>query len=147
MNYYACSADLTVIKKEIEWLREPDKFALQNSLRDLDYAYQNFFRRVKRGEKPGFPRFKSKRNRKRSYQTKCTNGNIKVGDKAIKLPKLGWVSCRVSKQVEGRILNVNVSQNPSGKYFVSVCCTDVDIDLIEPTRAVVGIDLGLKGTP
>lgn len=49
---------LTTLKKELEWLREPDKCALQEALKNLDAAYQNFFRRVKQGEKPGFPRFK-----------------------------------------------------------------------------------------
>lgn len=54
--------NLTFLKKQEEtsWLREVDATALQSSLRDLDDAYQNFFRRVKHGEKPGFPRFKSK---------------------------------------------------------------------------------------
>jgi len=47
MNYNACSADLTNLKKEKEWLKEIDKFALQNSLKDLDRTYQNFFREVK----------------------------------------------------------------------------------------------------
>lgn len=63
-NYYVCANDLTVLKKQEEtsWLREVDATALQSSLRDLDDAYQNFFRRVKHGEKPGFPRFKSKRD-------------------------------------------------------------------------------------
>lgn len=132
------------MKRELEWLREPDKWALQNAVKDLDAAYRNFFRRCKSGGVPGFPKFKSKRNHKQSYQTTQSNGTIAVGDKAIKLPKLGWIQCRVSKQVEGRILNATVSQNPSGKYFVSVCCTDVDIKPSEPTGAVVGVDLGLK---
>jgi putative transposase len=46
--------------------------------------------------------------------------------------------------VEGRILNATVSQNPSGKYFVSVCCTDVEIEPFNKTGAVIGIDLGIK---
>jgi len=50
--------DLTQIKKEFEWLKEVDSTALQASVKDLDTAYQNFFRRVKKGEKPGFPKFK-----------------------------------------------------------------------------------------
>ena len=49
-------------------------------------------------------------------------------DKAIQLPKLGLVKCSISKKVKGRILSATVSQNPSGKYFVSLCCTDVEIE-------------------
>lgn len=141
LNYNACSAELTSLKKELEWLKEVDSTALQSSLKDLDQAYQNFFRRIKSGEKPGFPKFKSKKNHRKSYKTKI---NIKVLDKKIQLPKLGLVKCRISKQVRGRILNATVSQNPSGKYFVSVCCTDVEIPQYESTGKSVGIDLGLK---
>ena len=144
MNYNDCSADMTLLKKELIWLKEPDKFALQSSLKDLDVAYKNFFRRVKCGEKPGFPKFKSKHNNRKSYKTKFTNGNIEVINKYIKLPKLGLVSARISKRIQGRILNATISQSPSGKYFVSVCCTDVEISQHESTSAVVGIDLGLK---
>ena len=144
INYNACSADLTQLKKKLEWLKEVDAVALQSSLKDLDIAYQNFFRRVKKGEKPGFPHFKSKRHNRKSYKTKQNGNTIQLSDKHIKLPKLGLVKCKVSKQVEGRILSATVSQNPSGKYFVSVCCTDVEMRPLEPTGAVVGIDLGIK---
>lgn len=142
LKYTECSADMTQLKKEIEWLKEVDSTALQSSLKDLDIAYQNFFRRVKQGNcKAGFPKFKSKHNHKKSYKTKM---NIAVYNNLVKLPKLGLVECRVSKQVEGRILNATVSQNPSGKYFVSICCTDVDINPFESTGAVTGVDLGIK---
>ena len=142
MNYYDCSKDMTQLKKTLLWLREADASALQSSLQNLDAAYQNFFRRVKQGQKPGYPKFKSKRNRQQSYKNK--SGHIKVLDKAIQLPKLGLVKCRVSKEVKGRILSATVSQNPSGKYFVALCCTDIQIEPLSATGAMVGIDLGLK---
>lgn len=65
-------------------------------------------------------------------------------DKAVQLPELGLVKCRVSKEVKGRILSATVSQNPSGKYFVALCCTDVEIESLPSTGAVAGLDLGLK---
>ena len=135
---------LTALKSEFKWLREVDSTALQASLQTLDTAYQNFFRRVKQGQKPGYPRFKSKREHRRSYKSKCIGTNIKVLDTEVQLPKLGLVKCRVSKQVKGRILSATVSQNPSGKYFVSLCCTDVEIEPLPATGAAVGIDMGLK---
>ena len=143
-NYYDCARDLTQMKKSLEWLREVDATALQSSLRDLDTAYQNFFRRVKRGEKPGYPRFKSKHNHRQSYKSQCVGTNIKVLDKTIQLPKLGKVKCRISKEVKGRILSATVSRNPSGKYFVSLCCTDVEIEPLPSTGGVTGLDMGLK---
>ena len=144
LNYNACSAGLTALKDDFPWLREVDAIGLQSSLRDLDFAYQNFFRRVKKGEKPGFPKFKSKRRHRKSYKTKRVGSNIDVFEKHIKLPKLGLVRSAISKQVTGRILSATVSQNPSGKYFVSVICTDVDIEPMERTCVMAGIDLGLK---
>lgn len=145
LNYNACSNDLKNLKIQYEWLKEVDSVSLQSSLKDLDTAYQNFFRRVKQGDKKaGFPHFKSKKDNHKSYKTKYTNGNIQVLDTKIKLPKLGLVKCKVSKQISGRILNATISQKPSGKYFVSVCCTDVEIPQYSSTGAVVGIDLGIK---
>ena len=143
-NYYDCANDMTQLKKSLDWLCEVDATALQSSLRDLDTAFQNFFRRIKCGEKPGYPKFKSKKCRHQSYKSKCVGTNIKVLEKAVQLPKLGLVKCRVSKEVKGRILSATVSQNPSGKYFVALCCTDVEIEPLPSTSAVVGLDMGLK---
>ena len=144
MNYYNCANALTPMKKELEWLKEVDATALQSSLRDLDVAFQNFFRGVKQGRHIGYPQFKSKRDRRRSYKSKRVGENIAIVRNKVKLPKLGLVKCRVSKEVNGRILSATVSQNPSGKYFVSLCCTDVEIEPLKPTGAVVGVDLGIK---
>ena len=148
INYVKSSAMLTQLKKELTWLKEVDSIPLQESLRDLDFAYQGFFRRLKNGEKPGYPRFKSKHDRRKSYKTKQRVNNEKptiyMDDNHIRLPKLGLVKCRVSKEIRGRILSATVSQNPSGKYFVALCCTDVEIEPLPSTGAVVGLDMGLK---
>lgn len=135
--------DLTNLKRQEEtaWLSEVDKCALQNSLKHLDTAYRNFFCGVARGSHVGFPRFKSKRNRHQSYQT---NSNIKVFNASVQLPKLGKVKCRISKDVKGRILSATVSRNPSGKYFVALCCTDVEIAPLPLTGVAVGLDMGIK---
>ena len=139
-----CMSDLTKMKKDLPWLSEVDSTALQASIQNLDMAFKNFFRRVKNGEKPGYPKFKKKRDHRKRYKSKCVGTNIKIFDGYMQLPKLGLVKCRVSKQVQGRILSATVSQNPSGKYFVSICCTDVDIEPLPATGAAVGIDMGLK---
>ena len=139
LNYYDCCKDLTSLKKELEWLREPDKDSLQKSLKDLDEAYKKFFK-----EHSGFPRFKSKKNHKKSYRTSCTNNNIEFQNNHIKLPKLGWVKTRDAQISQGRILNATISQDPSGKYYCSLCCTDIEIKHLPPTNNQVGIDLGIK---
>lgn len=145
LNYNTCATMLPSMKKDLPWLAEADSTALQSAVRDLDTAYQNFFRRVKHGGKPGYPHFKSKHDRHQNYKSKCVGTNIKVlDDKYIQLPKLGAVRCAISKQVQGRILSATVSKTPSGKYFVALCCTDVDIPALPKTGAVVGVDLGIK---
>ena len=138
-TYVQCANDMKNLKTELEWLKEVDSTALQSSLRDLDSAYQKFFK-----EHSGYPKFKSKKTHRYSYKSKYTNGNIQYCDKYIKLPKLGMVKTKNKLVPQGRILNATVSQEPTGKYFVSLCYTDVDIKPLEKTGNSVGIDLGIK---
>ena len=139
INCNQCSKDLTKLKSELIWLKEVDKFALQNSLKNLDNAYKKFFK-----EHTGFPKFKSKKTHNFSYRTSFTNNNIQYYGKHIKLPKLGMVKIRDRQIPQGRILNATISQTPSGKYYVSLCCTEVEIKPYEKTNSVIGIDLGIK---
>ncbi|HFQ8796237.1 TPA: IS200/IS605 family element RNA-guided endonuclease TnpB [Clostridioides difficile] len=145
-TYKQCSSDLTNLKKELKWLKEPDKFSLQNALKDLDNAYKKFFK-----EKVGFPKFKSKKINRFSYKTNFTtyktnftNGNIMYCGQHIKLPKLGMVKIRDKQVPKGRILNATISKEPSGRYYVSLCCTDVDIEAFKNTNNQIGLDLGIK---
>ena len=78
ISYNECSKELTVLKKEKEWLKDVDKFSLQNSLKDLDRACENFF------SGSGYPKFKSKKDNRKSYRTNYTNNNIEFLDKRIK---------------------------------------------------------------
>ena len=142
LNYYDTSKLLTQLKKEKEWLKEPDKDALQKSLKDLDAAYKNFF---KSGF--GYPKFKSKKDRHKSYRTSCVKttagGNILFINKHIKLPKLGLVKIKDKQTPQGRILNATISQEPNGHYYCSLCCTDIEFEQHLKTNKNVGIDLGI----
>lgn len=138
LSYGEASKRLTILKTEYEWLKKVDKCSLQNALKDLDRAYRNFFR----DQKVGYPKFKSKKNHRRSYRTNC---NIKVLDNRIQIPKVGKVRFRDKQKVQGRILNATISQEPSGKYYISICCTDIEnIGQYAKTGKQVGIDLGIK---
>lgn len=139
LNYYDCANDLKNLKSEYDWLKEVDSTALQSSLRDLDYAFQKFFK-----EHSGFPKFKSKKTHRFSYKSKCVNNNIKYSDIHIKLPRLGMVKTKNKLIPQGRILSAAISQEPSGKYYVSLCCTDVEVSRFSATNENVGIDLGIK---
>lgn len=73
LSYNQCSKDLTGLKKELEWLREPDKFSLQASLENLNSAYDRFFKGL-----GAYPKFKSKKYNKQSYTTKFNNNNVQI---------------------------------------------------------------------
>lgn len=128
-------------QEEFSWLREVNAQVLQQSVFDMDSAYQRFFR-----EKTGFPKFKSKRVHRNSFRypqgCKLDNEGCKIF-----LPKIGWVKCRVDRSIEFKLRSVTVKQVPSGKYFVS-CLFDDGLDLppkLSVTKeTTVGIDLGLK---
>jgi len=138
-SYVKCANDMKSLKSELEWLKEVDSTALQFSLRDLDSAYQKFFR-----EHSGYPKFKSKKTHRFSYQAKYVNGNIQYCNTYIKLPKLGMVKTKNKLMPQGRILHATISQEPSGKYYVSLCCTDVERKPFEKTGNQVGLDFGIK---
>lgn len=135
-----------VLKKEYEWLKEVDKCALDNAVINMDSAYQKFFK-----EHAGFPKFKSKHNNRKSYTTNCMYNNggkyktieVNFHNNKIKLPKLKWVKAKLSRNLEGKIKSTTISQEPSGKYFVSVLVETEHIP-IESTGCMVGIDLGIK---
>ena len=131
---------LVPLKKETEWLKEPDKWSLQNSIRDLDTAFKNFFKGA------GYPKFKSKHKSRDSYRTSFSNNNIELLDSSIKLPKLGKVKIKdkTYRPSTGRILNATVSKTKTGKYFVSICFTDVVVDSLPKTGRKVGLDLGIS---
>ena len=139
-SYEDCSKLLTVLKKETDWLKEPDKCALQNSIKDLDSAFKNFFKGA------GYPKFKSKHKSRASYRTNFSYNNIELLDSSIKLPKLGKVKIkdRTYRPKTGRILNATVFKTKTGKYFVSICFTDVEIDNLPKTGKKVGLDLGIS---
>jgi putative transposase len=150
LGHNKCSTLLTRLKRDKDhlWLQEVDKFALQNSLRDLNTAYNNFFREIAKGnKKQGFPKFKSKHKSKEKYRTNFTNGNICIDLEArqIKLPKLGWIKLRMGKKTKtlGAIINATINKTSAGKYFVSVL-HQVEIRELPENMNYTGYDLGLN---
>lgn len=141
MTMFDCSKDLTLLKEQEAWLYDGDANAELYAIRRLDAAYQNFFRRVKRGEKPGYPKFKSRYDKTQTYTTK---GGIALKDGKVKLPKLGMVKARGAKEIDGRIVSANISRVPSGKYFCSLQWETEDMEPLPETGANVGVDVGIK---
>jgi putative transposase len=135
LSYHECARDLTRLKKEPEyaWLKEADSQALQQSLRDLDTAYQNFFKGHNQ-----YPRFKRRYDRQ-SYRYPQ---RFKLVGNRIYLPKLGWVKIVVHRPHEGEMKSCTVSKTKSGRYFVSILCEYEQES--NPGDGEVGIDLGLS---
>lgn len=130
-----------VLKSKYIWLKEVDKFALTNSIYDMDNAYNKFFK-----ENAGYPKYKSKHNNYKSYTTNYTNGNIDVDfdNNQIKLPKLRYVKGKIHRRFNGVIKSATVSQVPSGKYYISILVDTYGIKKMPMLEKEIGIDLGIK---
>lgn len=142
MNKISCNNYCNqVLKKEYKWLKEVDKFALTNAIYNMDTAYQRFFKGFS-----SYPKFKSKKNNYYSYTTNNQKNNIRiVDDKYIHLPKLKTlVRIKQHRQIpkDGKIKSATISQNPSGKYYISIL-VEQEIKELPKNEFAVGIDLGL----
>lgn len=135
------SANLVPLKEVHKFLKDVDSTALQQSVRDLDFALDNFF---KNRSHFGFPVFKSKHNLKQAYRTPGGRRNTKVLDnKHIKLPKLGRVKTKRFNMPEAyKIFNITVERTNTGKYYASICI-ETEVQPLPKTGKQVGFDLGL----
>ena len=143
VTYTICAKEMAAMKKTEEYgfLKEADSIALQQSLRHLDTAFQNFFKQPK----TGFPRFKSKKRNKNSYSTLCINGNITLSNGYLRLPKIGQVRLKQHRFVpsEYRLKSVTVSQTPSGKYYVSILFEYKDQVQEKELQKFLGLDFSM----
>jgi len=139
VGFSQTSAMLTELKRSdaFAFLKAVDSIALQQSLRDLDRGFVNFFRK-----RAAHPIFKSKHNRHQSYRTVNQGDNIRIAGKYIKLPKLGYVKIRQSMEV-GKIKNVTIEHTPTGKYF-AVLNVEFEPQPRPNKGGRIGIDVGIK---
>lgn len=119
------------------FLKVVDSIALQQSLRDLDRGFVNFFQK-----RAAHPVFKSKHKHHQSYRTVNQRNNIRIVGKYIKLPKLGYVKIRQSMEV-GKINYVTVERTPTGKYF-AVLNMEFEPQPRPNSGGCIGIDVGIK---
>ena len=119
---------------------------LQDAITRLDRAYRAFFRRVKAGEPPGFPRFKG-RGRYRTFTFKdAANHNgvrLLAGGKRVKLAGIGNVKVKLHRPVGGRIKQASVSLDGDGHWYIAFACADVPARPLPPLDTSVGIDVGI----
>ncbi|MFF3249417.1 RNA-guided endonuclease InsQ/TnpB family protein [Actinacidiphila glaucinigra] len=139
------SKQLTVAKKTPEraWLGEVSSVVLQQSLRDLDAAYRNFFDGL-RGKRPtmGPPRLKSRKDTRQAVRFTANAGwKITTGGK-LRLPKVGDVAVKWSRSLPSAPSTVTVVTDSAGRYFASFV-VETDPEMLPATDNVVGIDVGL----
>ncbi len=137
LNYYDNAKSLTSLKQDeqYEWLNEINSQTLQAALRDLDTAYNRFFRKQAR-----FPHFKAKHN-KQSFRVLQ---NVKYQNSELKIPKFKQpIKVNEDRPLTGKILFATLSKRPSGKYFVSITVETEHIPYA-PADKQIGIDLGIK---
>ena len=121
---------------ETPWLADAPVHPLQQTLKDLERAYANFF--AKRAD---FPRFKKKGQRDSFRYPDPKQIKLDQGNSRIFLPKLGWLRYRNSRKVLGEVKNVTVSAS-GGKWFVSIQ-TEREVEQPIPNGGAVGIDMGI----
>lgn len=128
-------------RSDFPWMYEVSKCCMQEALRDLDRAFKNFFRRVKNGEQPGYPKFKSRYNGIGGFRL---TGSIRVEKSRIKLPRLGWLRLKESGYLpkDAHILSATVSEK-AGRWFVSVQVKQEMPESLENDTAC-GVDVGIK---
>lgn len=127
-------------KTDFEWLKEVDSLALANAQLNLQAAYNNFFR----DEEVGFPKFKSKHSKKNSYTTNNQGGNIRIENNKIKLPKLGFVSLILHREIKGEIKSCTISKTAGGRYNISILVDyQQEITPVIPKR-ILGLDMDMK---
>ena len=138
LSYNHISKVLTELKRRKTWLKEVDKWSLQNALKDLDFAYRKFF------NGRGYPKFKSKKRDKLSYRTNDYLF-LEQDSRKIRIPKVGWIRFRDKSKFDGltKINNITIYKSSSGKYFANISA-EVCINNFEKSNQSCGIDLGLK---
>ena len=141
LNKFDLGKELPGMKKDAEWLKDVPAQALISELDNLDNAFKHFFRRVKQGGAPGYPRFKSK------YDTNsfAVWQSVKVEGKNLVYPKVGPIKMVQHRPIPGQIKTATIIKTKTGEWYVSM---PID-DGLEPPEKVevkkaVGVDLGIK---
>lgn len=127
-------------KKEYEWLKKVDAYALCNAQLNLQRAFKNFFK----NPDFSFPKYKNKKNNHYSYTTNNVDNGIRFTDNYIRLPKIGFVKIKKHRDFSGVIKSATISKFPSGKYYISVLVEQGEMEKLPTSDNKIGIDLGIK---
>jgi len=141
LSRYGQSNTLKDLKREHPFLADMFSQTLQDVSTRIDLAFRAFFRRIKTGDKPGFPRFRGKfRYDSFTYPQR----GFKVLKNVIQLSKIGGVKIKLHRPIEGTIKTCTVRRTPTGKWFVTLVCDIDNMPVEQPIKPAIGIDMGLE---
>jgi len=144
ISYFAQMKEIPKLAIKDPSIKEVYSQTLQDVPKRLDKAFQAFFRRVKVGETPGFPRFKN-RDRYNSFTYPQNNGSFKLAEEGkIYLSKIGHVKIEYHREAKGTWKTCTVKRTPIGKWYVVISSELPDVAVEKSIKPAVGIDLGLK---
>lgn len=138
---YDQTYELPALKKFFPEFKKVPSQTLQEVVERVNRAFQNFFRRVKRNEKPGYPRFKSF-NRYDSFTLKRTGW--KLVDRKLEINKIGSFKLFLSRPIEGNVKTVTIRRTLSGKWYATFSCDNVPSKPLPKTGKSIGIDVGCE---
>jgi len=138
---YKQNVQLPPLKATFLEYKQVNSQVLQEALERLNKAYQAFFRRINKGEKAGFPRFKSK-NRYNSFTLK--RSGWRLDGKYLTILNIGRFKLRLSRLIQGNIKTITIRRTPTNKWYVSFSCSDCPNNLLPQSNKVVGLDVGIK---
>lgn len=142
LSRYDTQNMLPVWKDELPWLKSGYAQSLQETQKRVDLAFRSFFRRIKSGEKPGHPRFKSqKRFDSFTYPQNNRSWSF-VSIQVLRLPKIGDVKIKLHREVVGIQKTLTIHRDCTGKWFALFSCIVPDNHLPK-TDSVVGVDVGI----
>jgi putative transposase len=142
VSRYQQEAELKDIRAAMPEYEAIHSHVLQDVLARLDKTYQAFFRRVKAGERAGFPRYQG-RDRWHSFTFKEYGNGAQLDNGFLVLSKIGRIAVRLSRPLEGTPKTVTISREADG-WYVSISCADVPVQPLPATGQETGIDLGIE---
>jgi putative transposase len=144
VSYYQQKAELPDIKAAMAEYSEVNSQVLQDVVQRVDRAFQAFFRRMKAGETPGYPRFQGRdRYNSFTYPQVGEHGRARLDNGFLVLSKIGRIAVRWSRPLEGTPKTVTISREADG-WYVCCSCADVPMHPLPPPGQETGIDLGLE---
>jgi len=143
ISFFNQANQLKELKESFPEYKEIFSQNLQQVLKTLDTAFQNFFGRIKKKQTPGFPRFKGK-NRFNSICFPQYPLGCKIVDKKLVIGKIGSINIKLHRPIEGIIKTTTIKKTSSGKWFVIFSCDEVPTKPLPKTDVVCGIDVGIE---